>query len=354
MAGSVKPLPGGKTRPAPLEAGDLIAVVAPAGPIHEAALAGGLRVLESQGFRVALGEHLRDQRGYLAGQDEARAEDLNRAMADPDIRGILCARGGYGCGRILNRLDYAALRNDPKIFVGYSDVTALHLAFAREVGLVTFHGPTVESLGARLTRLTLETFIRAVTSREPLDVMRMPTDYPAPRVVSAGRATGILAGGNLSLICALMGTRYELETKGKVLVLEDVGEQPYRVDRMLCQLGLAGKLTQAVGVVVGEMVNCADALDLDETEMAAPPEARGPGSLPRRPGPAAVAAAPGSPESTLALDDVVVDYLGGLGRPVISGLPCGHGRDKWTLPLGVMATVDGYKARLIIEEAACV
>jgi muramoyltetrapeptide carboxypeptidase len=286
-----------------------------------------MRVLENQGFRVALGVNLRARRGYLAGPDAGRAEDLNQAFADPDVRGILCARGGYGAGRILDLVDYAAVRQDPKVFVGYSDITALHLALARRTGLVTFHGPGVESLGEKLTRFTLESFLRAVTATKPLDVLPLPEGQTLPRVLAAGRATGPLAGGNLSLIAGLMGTDYELDARGRVLLLEDMGEQPYRVDRMLCQLALAGKLSQAAGVVVGEMVDC-----------EARPDAPGPEPQP----------------TSLTLEEALADHLAGLGRPVISGLPCGHGRDKWTLPLGVVATVDGYKARLVIEEAACV
>ncbi|MEW6032631.1 MAG: LD-carboxypeptidase [Bacillota bacterium] len=320
------PAPGGRLKPTALKPGDLVAVVAPAGRVrNEKALAGGVRVLEHLGFRVVLGRHLTEHRGYLAGPDEARADDLNRALADPEVRGIVAARGGYGASRILPLVDYAAARNDPKVFVGYSDLTALHLAFARETGLVTFHGPVVESLGERLTRFTLDSFVRAVTSTDPLDVLPVPDDYPPPRVVSAGRAVGPLAGGNLSLVAGLLGTPYELDARGRVLILEDVREQPYRIDRMLTQLVLSGALGQAAGVALGEMVACEPAAEGDED---------------------------GAPWS-LTVDEVIADHLAGLGRPVLSGLPCGHGRDKWTLPLGVAATLDGYKARLIIEEAAC-
>lgn len=360
MASSLSLRPGEKVKPAPLKAGDLVAVVAPAGPVHENALVGGVRVLENQGFRVTFGRHLRDQRGYLAGPDEGRAEDLNRALADPDVRAILSARGGYGCGRILNLVDYEAMRRDPKIFVGYSDVTALHLAFAREVGLVTFHGPMVESLGERLTRLTLDCFLRALTSTDPLDVLPMPEDYPTPRVVSAGRASGPLAGGNLSLVASLMGTPYELEARGRVLMLEEVGEVPYRIDRMLVQLALSGKLAQAAGVALGEMVSC----DYTAETMAAAVPAGGrasgsPGACGLGAGGCAGDSAGGAFTAgdgvipSLSLVDTLTDHLARLGRPVISGLPCGHGRDKWTLPLGCVATVDAYKARLVIEEAGC-
>lgn len=330
MASPVNPSPGEMLKPVALRSGDLVAVVAPAGPVRERALTGGIRVLENQGLRVRVGRHVGERRGYLAGPDEARAEDLNEALTDPDVRAVFCARGGYGCGRVLGLVDFAAPRADPKVFVGYSDVTALHLAFAREAGLVTFHGPGVESLGEKLTRFTLDCLMKAVTLTEPLDVLPVPDDYPVPRVVSAGRASGPLAGGNLSLVASLLGTPYALEARGRVLLLEDVGEQPYRVDRMLTQLALSGKLSQAAGIVLGEMVDC---------EAPKPEDAPG--------------LDPGEPPASLSLDDVVADHLSGLGIPVLSGLPCGHGRDKWTVPLGLATTVDGYRARVIVEEAAC-
>lgn len=329
MASSLKQ-PTELLKPAPLRPGDRVAVVAPAGPVHERALAGGIKVLESLGFRAVLGTHLRERRGYLAGNDEARAEDLNAALRDPEVRGIICARGGYGTGRILPLVDYAAARNDPKVVVGYSDVTALHLALGRQAGLVTFHGPMVESLGAKLTRLSLDCLVRAVTTTEPLDILPMPDDYPSPRVMGAGRVTAPLTGGNLSLIAALVGTPYEIETKGRVLLLEDINEEPYRVDRMLCQLGLAGKLAPVSGVALGEMVGC---------------EYEPPANSPEEPDTA--------PAASLTLDETLTDHLAGLGKPILTGLPCGHGRDKWTVPLGVMVTVDAYKARFIVEEAGC-
>jgi muramoyltetrapeptide carboxypeptidase len=337
VASALSRLPGEKLKPAPVKTGDPLAVVAPAGRVDEKAVAGGVRVLETLGFRVTLGRHLREARGYLAGPDEARAEDLNEALADPDVRGIICARGGYGASRILWQIDYEAARQDPKVFVGYSDVTALHLAFARETGLVTFHGPMVESLGEKLTRFTLDSFARAITSTDPLDVLPVPDNYPTPRLLGAGRATGPLAGGNLSLITALMGTPYEMDARGRVLVLEDAGEEPYRIDRMLAQLGLSGKLAQAAGVAVGELVGC---------------EARPADAAEGREGSVGSEGADGPRH--LGVEEVLTDHLASLGRPVLSGLPFGHGRDKWTLPLGVPATVDAYKARLIVEEPACV
>lgn len=360
MASSLNPMAVEKRKPAPLKSGDLIAVVAPAGPVHEAALAGGIKVLENKGFRVTVGEHVRDQLGYLAGPDEARVADLNAALRNPDVRGIIAARGGYGCGRLLGLVDYEAARNDPKVFVGYSDLTALHCAFARQAGLVTFHGPMVESLGQNLTRLTLDLFLRAITTTEPLDVLPMPADYPPPQVLGAGRATGILAGGNLSLVAGLMGTPYELDARGRVLMLEEVHEEPYRIDRMLRQLALGGKFGQAAGVALGEMIGC-EYRAAEATAVTGQPAGRPNGGAPQPLAadvevavpPAGLSAEAPRVVPALFLGDVLTDYFSRLGKPVIAGLPSGHGRDKWTLPFGCATTVDGYKGRLIIEEAAC-
>jgi len=316
VAGGARATGPARVKPCVLRPGDRVAVVAPAGPVTPDVLATGLKVLESLGLRVTLGRHVEARNGYLAGPDEARAEDLAWALGDPDLRGVFFARGGYGSMRVLPLVDLSVLKRDPKVIVGSSDVTALHLAIERTAGVISFHGPNVESLGHGVTRFTLDCLARAVMTAAPLDVLPLPEGWPPPKVLSPGRATGVLAGGNLSLVAALLGTPYEPDTRGRVLVLEDVGERPYRVDRLLTQLRLAGKLDRAAAVALGEFVECRD------------------------------------PEET-TVDGVLADRLAGLGVPVISGLPCGHGLQKWTLPLGVTATLDGYKGRLVVEESAC-
>ncbi|HCW51701.1 MAG TPA: hypothetical protein DGR79_06510, partial [Clostridiales bacterium] len=227
-------------------------------------------------------------------------------------------------------------------------------ALAREAGVVTFHGPGVESLGEKLTRFTLDCLVKAVTLSDPLDVLPLPEDRPSGEVLSAGRASGPLTGGNLSLLSALMGTPYEVDARGAVLLIEDVREEPYRVDRMLTQLALAGKLASAAGVVVGEMVDCATGRGRPEPEPAGGRDRTSREDEAEAPPGDEIGVLPGDERQDLvSVDDVLADRLAGLGRPVLSGLPFGHGYDKWTLPLGVMATVDAYKARLIVEEAAC-
>ncbi|MCL6580401.1 MAG: LD-carboxypeptidase [Firmicutes bacterium] len=348
--GGVRTAGAAPVKPPVLRPGDRVAVVAPAGPATPDVLAAGLKVLESLGLRVTLGRHVEARNGYLAGPDEARAEDLARALGDPDVRGVFFARGGYGSMRILPLVDLSVLKRDPKVIVGSSDVTALHLAVQRAAGLVTFHGPNVESLGRGVTRFTLDCLARAVMTAAPLDVLPLPEGWPPPKVLSPGRATGVLAGGNLSLVAALLGTPYEPDTRGRVLVLEDVGERPYRVDRLLTQLRLAGKLDRTAAVALGEFVDCRDPEESGAPGRARPETGLGPEmSLGSETGPASL---PGELPPTV--DGVLADRLAGLGVPVISGLPCGHGLQKWTLPLGVTATLDGYKGRLAVEESACV
>jgi muramoyltetrapeptide carboxypeptidase len=243
-------------------------------------------------------------------------------FARPEVEAIFCARGGYGTPRLLSLLDYDLIRENPKILLGYSDVTALHLAIQRQTGLVTFHGPMVESdPQVGFVDYNWLGVLRAIAAPSPLGLVENPPAGPALRVIRGGRAQGPLVGGNLSLICATMGTPYEIDTRGKILFLEDVGEAPYRMDRMLNQLLLAGKLQAASGIVIGESVGCEQA----------------PGDRP-----------------SLTLYEVLADLLSSLGKPVLYGLAIGHGFYKATLPLGVEAVLDATAGHLEVIEPAVV
>jgi muramoyltetrapeptide carboxypeptidase len=243
---------------------------------------------------------------------------------DPEVKAVFAIRGGYGAAQLLDAIDYDLIRNHPKIFLGYSDITALHLAIQKRARLVTFHGPITLS---RFTPYTQTYFRKALFETEPLGRITNPPDSdplrPAHtlRTVRPGRARGPLTGGNLTLISTTMGTPYEIETSGRTLFLEDVDEQPYSIDRMLTQLRLAGKLSGAAGIIFGECQDC----------------------RPRDFKP--------SYESTLSVGEVVDEILGRLRVPVLSGLTIGHTDDQLTLPLGVMAELDADKGELIIEEA---
>lgn len=246
---------------------------------------------------------------------------------DPEVSAIFALRGGYGAAQLLDRIDYDLIRSHPKIFIGYSDITALHLAIQRRAALVTFHGPVVLS---RFTDYTQKYFRRALFDTEPIGVVTNPAESnplrPAHtlRTVRPGSARGRLIGGNLTLISTTMGTPYEIETRSRILFIEDVDEEPYRIDRMLTQLRLAGKLDSAAGIIIGECQDCR-------------PKDYKP-----------------SFNSTFTLGEIIDNILGDLKVPVLSGLTIGHTDDQVTLPEGIMATLNAGKQQLIIEEAGVV
>ena len=292
--------------PPALRPGDCVAVVCPAGPPDAAKLKAGLAYLESLGFRTRLRWSEARTNGFLADTDEARAEDLNRALHDPEVRGIVCAWGGYGAMRVLPLIDYAALRSDPKRFFGYSDITALHLAFYKECRLATFHGPNAGELGDA-HRVTVTSFRAALSGGNPLDV----PDVESSRTVVAGRAEGPLIGGNLSLIAALQGTPWALSTRDCILFLEDVHEESYRLDRMLTGLRLGGFFNGVRGVVIGRLSDCDASYGVSARE-------------------------------------VVREHLRALGVPAVEDFPCGHVYEKLTLPFGQRVYLDATGANLAV------
>jgi muramoyltetrapeptide carboxypeptidase len=238
---------------------------------------------------------------------------------DPGIDGILCLRGGYGSMRLLHRIDYRAIQKNPKVLVGYSDITALQLAIWKNTGLVTFSGPMLApDFGNTGNGPLLRQFYRALTNPRPLGVI--PLAEGKAGVINPGRARGRLVGGNLTLITATLGTPYEIDTRGYILFLEEVDEAPYRVDRMLCQLWLAGKLQVAAGIVLGEFIRCDPAKGME----------------------------------SFTLPEVLRETLGGLKVPCFYGLAVGHMARKATLPLGVKAEMDAGNCLLLITEAAII
>ena len=312
-------------RPPALRPGDRLGLVLPAGLEFEASRIDlARRQLEALGFEVEIGPNARHRNGSLAGTDAERADDLNAMFADDSIRGVICHRGGWGTPRILPLIDYALIRRNPKVLIGFSDITALVNAVHQETGLVTFHGPN----GATALRpYTLDGFRRAVMSTEPLGTLANPpkrddelVDRTWPRVTfRAGRATGPVVGGNLTLLAASMGTPWEIETAGRILLLEDVREELYRVDRMLTQLSLGGKFEDVAGVAFGTCNDC-----------------------PRGSGP------------TFSLEEILGHHFGDLGVPVVSGLAFGHVREMMTLPIGLEATLDAEAGTLSFDRSAVV
>ena len=313
-------------KPRALREGDVAGLITPATYVSDPdALETAERTIKYLGLKPRLGRNVRRRNGYLAGTVEHRLEDLHAMFSDPEVKAVFPIRGGYGSPHLLDRIDYDLIRRNPKVFAGYSDITAMHLAIHKKTGLVTFHGPSPLS---SFPEYTLEHLRRALFDPKPLGALTNPaeTNQLRPRhtlrTIRPGVAKGRLVGGNLSLIVAMMGTPFEIDTRGAILFIEDVGEQPYQIDRMLTNLRLSGKLQAAAGIVVGECSDC--------------------GPRDYKP----------SFASTLSLGEVLDEILSGLIVPVMTGLTIGHTADQLTLPLGVTATLDATKGVLTIEESA--
>ncbi len=281
--------------PPPLKPGDRIGVAAPAGPVRQSAVEAGMRYLRERGYRPESAPHLLDRFGYLAGTDDDRLDDLNRMIADDDLAAVWFARGGYGSGRIVDRVDLGPLRDRPKALVGYSDMTMLFAAARRSLDLVTYYGPMVTDLGtpARFDPASLWSMVGAAATGSEYDIS-------SATVLRRGSGRGPLLGGCLSLLVSLLGTPWDLQTDGAILYWEEVNEEPYRIDRMLGHLKNAGKLARLKGMVVGSLVNCR----------------------------------PADPAAALSIADIVRTHLAGTDYPVMMDLPSGHAEGKLTLALG--------------------
>ena len=315
-------------RPHALKPGDTVGLITPSTYVSDPdSLALADRTISYFGLKSKRGKNVRQRDGYLGGSVQDRLHDMHDMFRDPEVKAIFAIRGGYGASQLLDRIDYDLIRSHPKIFLGYSDITSLHLAIHKKTGLVTFHGPVVLS---RFSEFTQRHFKKVLFDAEPAGPLTNPPDAntlrPAHtlRTVRPGKARGRLIGGNLTLVSVAMGTPYEIETRGCILFLEDVDEEPYRIDRMLTQLRLAGKLDAAAGIIFGECTDC----------------------RPRDYKP--------SFNSTFTLGEVLDRILGDLKIPVLSGLTIGHTDDQLTLPEGIQATLDADKQQLILEEAAVV
>jgi muramoyltetrapeptide carboxypeptidase len=285
-----------KRRPRFLRPGDLVAVVAPSSPVDPSRLKRGLRAIRRMGLEVLEAPHLYDRWGYLAGRDKDRAAALQEMFLRDEVKGIFCARGGYGAGRILPYLDFTLIRQHPKVFVGSSDVTILHLALTQRAGLMTFHGPMVEPDFTRRDNPLTHRSLRALL----LDGKVFEGTIAGRFLSRRGPIRGELTGGNLSLVTFSLGTPFAIEAKGKVLFLEEVNEEPYRIDRMLTHLKLAGKLEGVKGIVFGPMVACK----------------------------------PRAPRGGFSVSDVLARFAGEGDIPCFATFPSGHGRENVVLPMG--------------------
>lgn len=296
-------------KPPRLRPGDLISIISPAGPVDESELQPDLELLKSSGLRIHVAPHVYDRHDYLAGDDEARLSDLHAMFQDRKIKAIFCARGGYGTLRLLDKIDYDLIRENPKIIVGYSDITALLMAINKKTGLVTFHGPMVRGLSA-LHNSSRESLFKLISSNQPVSFSPI-----AGNPLIAGRATGPLIGGNLSLICHLTGTPFLPSLDSAILFIEERGEPLYRIDRMLTHLALTGQLKGIAGLIGGEFIECGDISAIDNLL------------------------------NTLASD---------LDIPLTTGFPVGHGLTNLALPLGMAAELDTSLMTLSILESCVI
>lgn len=299
--------------PLRLAPGDTVALVAPSSPTPPEQAEAARLALEELGFRVRMGRSVfsSEPRGYAAAPARVRAEDLNRAFADPSVRGIWCLRGGSASIHLLPLLDYRLIARNPKVFVGFSDITNLHTAFQQRCGLVTYHGPMAGMMPdlERFDDFTRRSLFAALEMGDCL----CPENPPGEPVTGLrpGRAGGPLTGGNLTLVAATLGTPYQIDARGRVLFLEDVDEQVYRIDHMLHQLKYAGVLEQAAGLVFGDFARCENRYAPD-----------------------------------YGVYELLRDFLADYSKPVLWGVKAGHCSPALTLPLGAMCTIDGDRGTL--------
>jgi muramoyltetrapeptide carboxypeptidase len=298
-------------KPLPLQKGDWIGVAAPASPFDRAEFEKGVKTLEGLGFRVRFREDIFSSYRYLAGSDDRRLAELKEHFADPDVKAVVFARGGYGTLRILPELPLEILRDHPKIVLGYSDMTPLLTHLSQRLSWVVFHGPVVaKGMGDTFRERGKKTLLHCLTRPEPLGEIRTPELV----FLKEGRAEAPLVGGCLSLIVATLKTPFELETDGKILFLEDVNEKPYAIDRMLTHLKLAGKFNRVKGVVFGPFQN--------------------------------------SGGSTEELKQIVTDLLKDFSGPIAFGFPSGHMEDMMTIPMGVAVELDSQRTTVNFKEGA--
>lgn len=304
-------------KPKRLEKGDTIGIVGPASPMNKDRLEDGVRYLKEQGYQVKKGEHLDDEYGYLAGTDKDRALDLNQMFRDPEVKAVFCTRGGYGTPRLLELVDYDAIKTNPKIFVGYSDITALQLAILKKTKVITFSGPmTAVEMGKGIDSFTSRHFWNLITKAEA--GVRLEGNDGSLKILKQGKSEGVLIGGCLSLICSLLGTPYLPDFQNAILFVEEIGEDPYRIDRNFTQLRLAGILNELNGIVFGRFEECL----------------------------------PEPNEPSLTIERIIFDVTSDLHIPILAELPYGHINKKYTMPIGTRVYLDAEQGYVeLLEEA---
>ncbi len=313
-------------KPKKLQKGDTIGVISPSSPSEKKSeVVRGREMLEELGYNVVLSRNLNRTKGFVAGSEEDRASDFNEMFKREDIDAVFVTQGGYGSAQIINHIDFELVRSNPKIFVGFSDITSLHLAIQKFADLVTFHGPGMSRFNSEeLTDYTREHFFKALSSDEPIGEIKLANPKKWINRFGSGCVEGAVTGGNLTLTCASLGTPYEIDCKGKILLLEDLDTEPWTFDHMLSHLRNAGKLRDAAGIIVGECLNCV-------------PFKYNPGY-----------------NVDTSLEDVLEYYLAPLGVPVLYGLPLGHTDDLATLPLGIRARLDADSKTFTVLESGVI
>jgi len=322
-AGNLEAEKPGRILPRSLKKGDLIGLVTPGSSVTEEQLNDCIIKLEGMGFRTTYNDTVLSEYGYFAGKDQDRAHELMEMFTRADVDGIWCVRGGYGSIRILDLLDYDQIRKNPKVFIGYSDITALLTAIYQETGLVTFHGPVGTSDFNRFSKRSMKKVLMEADSEYKYPYKREKGSRGNPEfdlyTLSGGKAEGILIGGNISVLDSIIGTRFEPDFENKIVYLEEIGEKTYRVDKMLFHLLSGTNLKQAAGIVMGVFGEC----NINDAP-------------------------------TLSLKEALNDLLIPLGKPVSYGLSFGHIKRMVTIPTGIRAVMDADKNSLTLLEAAVV
>lgn len=306
--------------PKKLEKGDTIGIIAPSSPYKPKSkdslyeeLDEVKKTIESFGYEVKLGETCYlNYKGYLAGDDEKRVKDIEFMFNDRNINGILCLRGGYGTPRILDKINYNIIRNNPKVFIGYSDITALHIAFNQKCNLVTYHG-IMASTSPNWDEFTYKSFIEMINMEDKLELKN--PDNEKIYTITNGQVRGKIVGGNLSLIASTIGSEYEIDVKNKILFIEEIGENIYKLDRMLTQLELSGKFEQCSGIIFGDFEKC-------EKEN----------------------------EDDFNIYDLLIDKVKNYKKPCIYNLQSGHCKSMISMPLGVDCFLDASNKKIILTK----
>lgn len=307
-------------KPEKLKRGDLIGLISPASSPEDLTLIqSGVKYIEGLGYETVIGKNVGKIKGYLAGTDEERVEDIHQMFSDKKVKAIFCLRGGYGAFRLLDKIDYNLIRNNPKIFVGFSEITALQMTFLKKSGLITFAGPmVVPNFAKDISPFTEENFWRIITSAKKAGKLKYPELERLP-IINSGKTIGRIIGGNLSVFTSLIGTKYLPELTDKIFLIEDISEPPYKIDRMLNQIRLNKVFEKINGVILGQFIDC------NEHDKQ---------------------------KRSLTIDEVIIEYLKITELPTVYNFPHGHTKDFITVPFGINIKLSASKGYIEFTESA--